>query len=121
MRVVCQALAVALLLNTQQDLDVLTVLIAAGLFVTLHPRLDLVLPQRRVLCRLLLRSCTLQVNGTVVGEQTRQVTEDSTSVCKQLCEFTLTLEDFLDPSLKACHRERGSKSFMSLEVRAYNT
>lgn len=60
MRVVRQALAVALLFHTQQDLDVLTVLIAAGLLVTLHPRLDLVLPQRRVLRWLLLWSCTLR-------------------------------------------------------------
>lgn len=71
-RVVRQALAVTLLFNTQQDLDVLTVLIAAGLLVTLHPRLDLVLPQRRVLCWLLLWSCTLREkktkNGTVVGK-----------------------------------------------------
>lgn len=68
MRVVCQALAVALLFNTQQVLDVLTVLIAAGLLVALHPRLDLVLPQRRVLGRLLLWSCTLRKNNiTVVG------------------------------------------------------
>lgn len=59
-RVVRQALAIALLFNTQQDLDILTVLIAAGLFVTLHPRLDLVLPQRRVLRWLLLWSCTLR-------------------------------------------------------------
>lgn len=58
-RVVRQALAVALLFNTQQDLDILAVLIAAGLLVTLHPRLDLVLPQRRMLCWLLLWSCTL--------------------------------------------------------------
>lgn len=59
-RVVRQALAITLLFNTQQDLDVLTVLVAAGLLVTLHPRLDLVLPQRRVLRRLLLWSCTLR-------------------------------------------------------------
>lgn len=59
-RVVRQALAVTLLLHTQQHLDVLAVLIAAGLLVALHPRLDLVLPQRRVLSRLLLRSCTLK-------------------------------------------------------------
>lgn len=45
MRVIRQALAVTLLFNAQQDLDVLTVLIAAGLLITLHPRLDLVLPQ----------------------------------------------------------------------------
>lgn len=66
-RVVRQALAIALLFNTQQDLDILTVLIAAGLLVTLHPRLDLVLPQRWVLCWLLLWSCTLRKKRTVVG------------------------------------------------------
>lgn len=44
MGVVRQALAVALLLHAQQHLDVLAVLIAAGLLVALHPRLDLVLP-----------------------------------------------------------------------------
>lgn len=60
MRVVRQTLAIALLFHTQKDLDVLTVLIAAGLLVTLHPRLDLVLPQRRVLRWLLLWSCTLR-------------------------------------------------------------
>lgn len=59
-RVVRQALAITLLLHTQQDLDVLTVLVAAGLLVALHPRLDLVLPQRRVLRRLLLWSCALR-------------------------------------------------------------
>jgi len=59
MRVVRQALAVTLLFNTQQDLNILAILIAAGLLVTLHPRLDLTLPQRRVLCWLLLWSGTL--------------------------------------------------------------
>lgn len=59
--VVRQALAVALLFNTQQDLNVFAVLIAAGLLVTLHPRLDFILPQRRVLCWLLLWSCTLEI------------------------------------------------------------
>lgn len=67
MRVVSQTLAVTLLFDTQQYLDVLTVLIAAGLLIALHPRLDLVLPQRWVLCWLLLWSCTLrrQKEGTV--------------------------------------------------------
>lgn len=60
MRVVRQALAIALLFDTQQDLDVLAVLIAAGLLVSLHPRLEFVLPQRRVLRRLLLRSGALR-------------------------------------------------------------
>lgn len=60
MRVIRQTPAVTLLLHTQQHLDVLAVLIAAGLLVALHPRLDLVLPQRWVLSRLLLWSCTLK-------------------------------------------------------------
>lgn len=67
MRVVCQALAVALFFNTQQDLNVLRVLIAAGLLVTLHPRLDFVLPQRWVLGWLLLGSCTLRIDSTDVA------------------------------------------------------
>lgn len=76
MRVVCQALAVALLFDTQQDLDVLTVLIAAGLLVTLHPRLDLVLPQRRVLCWLLLWSCTLKVTVQLLVHMVHVLTVD---------------------------------------------
>lgn len=59
-RVVSQASAVTLFFDAQQDLNVLAILIAAGLFITLHPRLDLALPQRWVLHRLHLRSSTLE-------------------------------------------------------------
>lgn len=76
MRVVRQALAVALLFNTQQDLDILAVLIAAGFLVTLHPRLDLVLPQRRVLRWLLLWSCTL-TDTTQLLHMAQILTEDN--------------------------------------------
>ena len=55
MRVVGEALAVALLLDPEQHLDILAVLVAAGLLVALHPGLDLVLPQRGGLRQLQLR------------------------------------------------------------------
>lgn len=104
-RVVCQTLAVALFFNTQQDLNILSVLITAGLLVTLHPRFDLVLPQRRVLCWLLFGSCTLRKNSTNVTHSS-----DLTGAfwilemvdMRVFCKFTFTLEDFLEPSRKAC-------------------
>jgi len=72
-RVVRQALAIALLFDAQQDLDVLTVLIAAGLLVALHPRLEFVLPQRRVLRRLLLWSSTLREREKKKKKERRQL------------------------------------------------
>lgn len=104
-RVVCQALAVALLLHTQQHLDVLAVLIAAGLLVALHPRLDLVLPQRWVLGRLLLWSCTLREKTNTGNLTDLTLAEHSISCRFRIFIFlicTFTLEDFLDPSRKAC-------------------
>ncbi len=116
-RVVRQALAITLLFNTQQVLDILTVLIAAGLLITLHPRLDLVLPQRRVLCWLLLWSGTLRKQKTVqllwyIWWYIGQV-QDSVQCC--VCELTFTLEDFLDPSRKACQRGTEIETLMLIE------
>ena len=62
--VVSQGLAVSGLFDPQQDLDVLAVLVAAGLLVALHPGLDLVLPQGRVLRR-------LKVWGRALGRRGR--------------------------------------------------
>lgn len=73
--VVRQVLAVALLFDTQQHLDILAVLIAAGLFVTLHPRLDFTLPHRRGLRRLRVRS------GTLTGKTNSQYSRAETINC----------------------------------------
>lgn len=70
--VVRQVLAVALLFDAQQHLDILAVLIAAGLFITLHPRLDFTLPHRRVLCWLRVRSGTLR-GKTVNTEELKRL------------------------------------------------
>lgn len=95
--VVGQALAVTLLFNTQQDLDILTVLVAAGLLIPLHPGPDLALPKGGVLDWLLLWGRTLG------GAKKLVITllPSDTAVRKTCVWFTFTLEDFLDPSLKA--------------------
>lgn len=99
--VVCQAFPVALFFNTQQDLNILAVLVAAGLLITLHPRLDLILPQRGVLCWLHLWSCTLEGKRVQLLLVVQVLDDTLKNSMGRYCEFTFTLEDFLDPSLKA--------------------
>lgn len=119
MRVVSQGLAVALLLDAQQHLHVLAVLIAAGLLVALHPRLDLVFPQSRVLRRLLLRGgalCHEKQGGVIRGSARRNLS------CGVACVFfTFTLEDFLEPSRKACgeqlkYEQKGKRAISDIKL-----
>lgn len=86
--VVGQGLAVAGLLDTEQDLDVLAVLVAAGILIGLHPSLHLVLPQRRVLPGLHFWSSTLHSGGLpgalterLLNNRQRKTTRFTTRFC----------------------------------------